>query len=729
MIGWRQPIDYVFFIYLLAGLGPAFYRPPNGVWAQKGKLVHTLSIRDQVFRQFFESSPTVALVVDLADGKIVAANAAAITFYGWPHDTLLSMTMSQINTMPPDGMAKLLAHLNQAKSGLFHFQHRLASGEVVDVESSNTAIEVAGRRLCLVIVHDLSEQKRAEESLWLARRAMDASATGLTIADGRQPDLPLIYANPAFLQMTGYTRDEVQGRNCRFLQNDDRNQPELDTLRAAIKKGQPCEVILRNYRKDGTAFWNEITIAPVFDAAGLITHYIGTQKDISDRKAAEAHVERLAYFDSLTDLPNRRLFLDRLASNLALSIRNDTHGVAAVLDLDNFKNLNDAEGPDMGDLLLREIASRLQSCLREGDTAARLGGDEFAILLTNLSADGTTAAQLGRTILERIGKSIEVPLALGSIQHQLTTSIGAVVFPTGKEAPADILQKANTALDRSKAAGKNTISYFEAAMQDHVQRRVTMERDLRTAVESGEFRMFLQPQVLGNGTIIGAEALIRWQHPTKGLVPPLDFIPVAEETGLIVDIGEWIFRQACQTVKRLEAWNNGLRIAVNVSPRQFRMANFPTRMAAIIEEVGIKPHQVAMEVTEAVFFDNLSHAVATMNELKSLGVRLSLDDFGTGYSSLSYLQKLPIAELKIDRSFIKDAPTNPNDAALVEAILAVARQRKLDVVAEGVESVKHVDFLKSRGCRVFQGYYFGRPVPAEEFVAAIEKPQVDPSAG
>ncbi len=692
-------------------------------------MMQRVPINDHAFRQFFDFSPTVALVVDLADGHIVAANAAATAFYGWPREQLLSMTMSQINTMPPEGMAKLLTHLNQNDRGLFYFQHRLASGEIVNVESSNTAILVNGQRLCLVIVHDLTDQKQAEELLSLARRAMDASATGLTIADGRDPDLPLIYANPAFLQMTGYTREEVHGRNCRFLQNDDRNQPELDTLRAALQANKPCEVVLRNYRKDGRAFWNEITIAPVFDTAGIITHYIGTQKDISDRKAAEAHVERLAYFDPLTELPNRRLFLDRLANNLALSNRNNTHGVVAVLDLDNFKNLNDAEGPEMGDLLLREIAVRLQNCLRDGDTVARLGGDEFAVLLANLSADAASAAQLGRVIVERIGTSIGAPLTLGSIKHQITTSIGAVVFPTGKESSAEILQKADTAVYRAKAAGKNTISYFEPAMQEHVQRRVTMERDLRSAVESGELRMFLQPQVLENGTIFGAEALIRWQHPTKGLVPPLDFIPVAEETGLIVAIGEWIFRQACQTVKRLEGRHNHLRIAINVSPRQFRTADFPARTATIIQEVGIQPHQIAMEVTEAVFFDNLSHAVATMNQLKSLGVCLSLDDFGTGYSSLSYLQKLPIAELKIDRSFIKDAPTNSNDAALVEAILAVARQRKLDVVAEGVETIKHVNFLKSRGCRIFQGYYFGRPVPVDEFVMAIEKPTIHPPVG
>ncbi len=688
-----------------------------------------LPISNDIFRQFLDSSPTVALVVDLADGQIVMANAAAAAFYGWPVEELRSMTMVQINTMPPENMAKFLSHLIQTGGGLFHFQHRLASGEIVDVESSNTVTLVNGLRLCLVLVHDLTEQKRAEESLWLARRAMEASATGLTIADGRHPDMPLIYANPAFLQMTGYTRDEIHGRNCRFLQNDDRNQPGLEAVRLALKAGKPCEVVLRNYRKDGRAFWNEITIAPVFDAAGVITHYIGTQKDITDRKAAEAHVERLAYFDSLTDLPNRRLFLDRLANNLGLSIRNKAHGVVAVLDLDNFKHLNDAEGPETGDLLLREIAVRLQSCLRQGDTAARLGGDEFAVLLTNLSADAATTAQLGRVIVERISKAIRAPLTLGPIKHHITTSIGAVVFPTGKESPTDVLQKADTAVYRAKAAGKNTISYFEPAMQEHVQRRVKMERDLRSAVEAGELRMFLQPQVRENGSIVGAEALIRWQHPTRGLVPPLDFIPVAEETGLIVTLGEWIFRQACQTVKRLESRCDPLRIAVNASPRQFRTADFPARMAAIIQEVGIEPHQVAMEVTEAVFFDNLSHAVATMNQLKSLGMRLSLDDFGTGYSSLSYLQKLPIAELKIDRSFVKDAPTNPNDAALVEAILAVARQRKLDVVAEGVETVGHVDFLKSRGCQLFQGYYFGRPVPAEEFVAAIEKPQIHLPAG
>ncbi len=672
-----------------------------------------------VFRQFFENSPAIEYLLDPANGRIVDANQTACKFWGWPRERICDMHIWDINVSERKILEEYFA---QTKAGItFYYQcrHRIASGEIRDVELYVNPISVRGQTLNLIIAHDITQRQRAEESLRLVQRALDANPIGIVICGSRQPDMPILYANPAFEALTGYAQADILGRNCRFLQGTENHQPELNEVRSALKEGRSCEVILRNFKKDGTLFWNQLHIAPVRDDTGAITHFVGAQKDISVQKKAEARVDQLSFFDPLTNLPNRRLFLDRLANSVSLAQRNHLFGAVVYIDLDNFKNLNDAEGHEIGDDLLRQISARLRTCVRQEDTVSRLGGDEFVVLLPELSDNGQSAARLVQMATIRMQQAIGDPVVLGKLRHHITASFGVAIFPKGTESASDLLKQADTAMYRAKATGRNCVCYFEPTMQAAVSARLTLEHDLREALKCKDFRMYLQPQVDARGTVIGAEALIRWHNRERELISPLAFIPVAEETGLIIPMGEWMLEQACLTIRKLEKAGRPIRIAVNVSPRQFRRADFRDRVAMILQETGANPSLLTLEITEALVFDNLNEAIAKMRQLKQLGVHFSIDDFGTGYSSLSYLKKLPLTELKIDKSFIQDAPTDPNDASLVEAILAVATHHGLQVVAEGVETLEHIDFLKERGCRLFQGYYYGRPVPGEQLVANI----------
>ena len=674
-----------------------------------------------ILLQIFNQSPAIEYLLDPENGQIVDANDAACKFWGFPRQKIQTMRIWEINT---SGRKKIEEQFTATKNGISYFyqcQHRIASGEFRDVEVYVNPINVQGRTLNLIIAHDVTDRRRTEESLHLAQRALAAAPVGILIADAQQPDLPIIYANPTFEQLTGYSQAEVLGRNCRFLQGPQRDQPEIQQVRTALKEGRICEVTLRNFKKDGTMFWNQLHIAPVRNDAGTITHFIGAQKDVSSYVAANARIDQLAFYDALTELPNRRLFLDRLANCVSIAQRNNVFGAVVFIDLDNFKNLNDAEGHEIGDELLREMAQRLRQALRQEDTVSRLGGDEFVLLLPALSDDSDISAHMVQTAIARIQKTICEPVVIGTLQHQIAASIGVTLFPKGAESASDLLKQADTAMYRAKAAGRNSVCYFEPTMQAAVSARLNIEHDLRDAMERQDFRMFLQGQVDATGTVIGAEALIRWHNKEGGLISPMAFMPVAEDTGLIVPMGEWMLRQACRAIKQLEDAGRPIRIAVNVSPRQFRKTDFRDRVAEILRETGANGNLLTLEITEAVVFDNLNEAISKMRELKKLGVHFSIDDFGTGYSSLAYLKKLPLTELKIDKSFIQDAPTDMNDASLVEAILAVASHHGLQVVAEGVETPQHVEFLKERGCPLFQGYYFGRPVPGEEFVNQLLK--------
>jgi len=459
--------------------------------------------------------------------------------------------------------------------------------------------------------------------------------------------------------------------------------------------------------------------------------FVMLARDITQRRLIDAQVQHLAYHDALTSLPNRRLLQDRLSKAISSAMRHQRQGALLFIDLDNFKDLNDTLGHHHGDALLQQVATRLRSCVREVDTVARLGGDEFVVMLEELSDTRESAAIDAEHVARKVLDSLREPYDLSGRLHTSTPSIGVTLFGDEGDTVEDLLKRADLAMYRSKMEGRNTISFFDPAMQARVLRRAALESDLRQALSQRQLCLYYQPLVDENGRFIGAEALVRWPHPERGMVSPADFIPVAEQNGLIVELGQWVLRQACRQLAR---WaespdTRDWTLAVNVSAREFRHAQFDQRVIDLVHEMGINPGRLKLEVTESMFLHDAAEVAARMEKLRHFGIRFALDDFGTGYSSLSYLKRLPLDELKIDQSFVRDLLVDEDDAAIVRAILTLASTLGLAVVAEGVEQVGQRDFLARNGCRTFQGYLFGRPSREEDLLALAAQQQAGPRGG
>ncbi|MFY3385903.1 bifunctional diguanylate cyclase/phosphodiesterase [Paracidovorax sp. MALMAid1276] len=450
-----------------------------------------------------------------------------------------------------------------------------------------------------------------------------------------------------------------------------------------------------------------------------VPRFIALSRDITERKRAEARTHQLAYFDALTGLPNRRMLLDRLEHALASAQASAQVGAVLYLDLDDFKQINDARGHTVGDALLVQVAQRLQRHMRPGDTVARLGGDEFVLLVHNLAADVETAGRTALLVAEDLRAELEAPYAIETHLYSATGSIGITLFPKRGEGVEDLLREADTAMYRAKDLGRNRIRFYEAAMHADVQERLALEQDLKKAHAEGQLAAFVQSQVDAQGRVVGGELLMRWNHPVRGNVPPSRFIPIAEASGLILRMGDWMIQQACETLARLQASGQALSLSVNVSERQFRQDDFVDRVRHVLAHTGADPANLILEVTESLLIENLDDTIARMTEIVGLGVRFSIDDFGTGYSSLAYLKRLPLYELKIDKSFVQDTPDDPSDTAIVQSILAVASHLKLRVVAEGVETRAQADFLVQNQCECLQGYLFGRPEPLGVWVERL----------
>ena len=479
---------------------------------------------------------------------------------------------------------------------------------------------------------------------------------------------------------------------------------------------------MQRLRKDGSTMWVSISGTPMFDSQGVFCGYRGTGRDINARKKAEADIERLAFYDALTGLPNRRLLLDRLNQSVAYAARHDTHGALMFIDLDNFKVLNDTLGHRMGDELLKQVARRLSDSVRAIDTVARLGGDEFVVMLEELGADAGAAAAQAEAVGKKVLSALNQHYQLADKLHHSTPSMGVTLFHTQQPSVDELLQRADLAMYQAKAAGRNTLRFFDPVMQAAVTARAVMEVDLRQALERSEFQLYYQPVVDEHRAITGVEALLRWRHPQRGMVSPAEFIPVAEQAGLILPLGQWVLEAACAQLVR---WNGSaatrrLTIAVNVSARQYRHADFTEQMLTLLRVTGANPYRLKLELTESMLLTDIDQVITKMGELRSIGVNFALDDFGTGYSSLSYLKRLPLDQLKIDQSFVRDVLTDPNDAVIARTILSLAQSLDLTVVAEGVETEGQRTFLLNSGCKAFQGYLFGRPVPVEQLVLAPE---------
>ena len=466
----------------------------------------------------------------------------------------------------------------------------------------------------------------------------------------------------------------------------------------------------------GMMSWTSISGLPIFDEEGVFRGYRGIGRDITEHKRNEDENQRLAFYDTLTGLPNRRLLLDRLSQALVTTSRNHQQAALLFIDLDNFKDLNDTLGHDLGDKLLEKVANRLVTCVRQGDTVARFGGDEFVVMLEALNYDVGSAINQVKVVGEKILAAMNRPFDLSGKEHYSTPSIGIAVFSGHQQSMDEVLKRADLAMYQAKAAGRNTLRFFDPALQAALADRVALEADLCYGLEHGQLMLFYQPIVDEKGTVTGVEALSRWQHPQRGMVAPANFIPMAEETGLILPLGRWVLQTAC---RQLVAWSSDpmtqdVSIAVNVSAREFRQPEFANQVIETLRKTGASPKRLQLELTESLLLSDVQDAIRKMEQLKALGVRFSLDDFGTGYSSLSYLKRLPLDQLKIDQSFVRDVLTDPNDAAIARTVVALAHSLGLSVVAEGVETEGQRDFLLASGCKSFQGYLFGPPVPVHE---------------
>jgi diguanylate cyclase (GGDEF)-like protein/PAS domain S-box-containing protein len=495
-------------------------------------------------------------------------------------------------------------------------------------------------------------------------------------------------------------------------------------IQVSAEKMAPWKQEYRVRFPDGTVNWLGGNATPERESDGSVLWH-GFITDVTERKLAEEEIHHLAFFDPLTRLPNRRLLLDRLRQACATTAREGTHGALLFLDLDHFKLLNDTKGHQYGDRLLVEVAGRLSESVRKSDTVSRLGGDEFVVMLVGLDVDEAKAAAQAETVAEKILAAIQRPFELQDEAFQCTCSIGVSLFQQNLETTDDLLKHADVAMYRAKASGRNAVRFFDPAMQVAIEARVSLENDLRGALSRGQFKLYYQIQVDDDRRVTGAEALLRWQHPERGFISPAQFIPLAEETVLILANGEWVLETACAQIKACaeSASTRHLDLAVNVSPRQFRQTGFVEQVRSVLDRTGAHPARLKLELTEGVVVDNIQATIDKMLALKAMGVGFSMDDFGTGYSSLTYLKRLPIDVLKIDGSFVRDVVVDNNDAVIVQTILGMARHLGIQVIAEGVETAEQLEFLKAHGCRNFQGYLFSRPLPLEEF----ERHLADPS--
>jgi diguanylate cyclase (GGDEF)-like protein/PAS domain S-box-containing protein len=535
----------------------------------------------------------------------------------------------------------------------------------------------------------------------------------------------IIFVNEAFERRTGYQRGEVLGRSLRLLQGPDTETAVLDHIEQAMGRRESVRAELLNYTKAGEPYWVETELVPFADEGGVNTHWVAVERDITDRKKSQDDIHRLAFFDVLTGLPNRRLLMDRIDKLLASSERGATFSAVMFIDLDRFKTINDARGHAIGDALLRKAADRLSQLMRKADTVARIGGDEFVVLLGHLSHELHGATHAAQTVAEKIRIAISQDFEIEGQSYNSTASIGVTMLP--KNGPAeqvqtsqDLLREADTAMYRAKSEGRNGIAFFETAMQAAVERRLTMERDLSAALAAGQLQMHVQAQVDRNGRAVGGDQLMRWPQADGSMVPPAVFIPVAEDSGLIVELGAWALRQACDAVLRLTAAGLGMPLSVNVSPTQFRQADFVEQVRRALADSGAPAAMLILEVTEGLLIDKMEDTIARMHQLAAMGLRFSIDDFGTGYSSLAYLKKMPLYELKIDRSFIIDTPDDASSNALVQSILSMAGHLGLRVVAEGVETQAQADFLIAHDCACMQGYLYARPMPLAALIERLQ---------
>ena len=674
------------------------------------------------------------------EGNVIEASDSFCAMLGYTRDEMIGMNVRQWDAASTDDdlRDKLKKQSSQQARLQFETRHRRKDGRIMEVEVSGSSLTLDGRQVIFNSSRDITERHHAEMRLREKQQQLIDSErqyselirnlrTAIVV---HAPDTRIIYSNARASELLGLSEAQMRGKASldpawRFIdEQGKRMRPAQFPISQVIRTSQPLDGLVMGVHAgdDVPVIWLLVNAFPEFEPDRKLKQVVVNFDDITPRKNAEEKIYTMAFFDALTSLPNRRLLMDRFHLAMSASARSKRHGAVLFIDMDRFKTINDVRGHDFGDLLLAEMARRIQSCVREVDTVARLGGDEFVVLLAEVDEHVDAASQKAAMVAETIRAALSRPYHIkGSEQHS-SPSIGVSLYRGSEELPEVLLRQADIAMYKAKDAGRNTVRFFNPAMQLAVETHAAMEADLRHAISAGQLQLYYQLQVDSDQRALGAEALIRWLHPGRGMVSPMQFIPIAEESSLIFDIGAWVLEEACS---QLAAWaeaekSRNLTMAVNVSAQQFRQADFVDMVAGTLARHRVDASQLKLELTESVVLDDISDVVSKMYALKALGVKLSMDDFGTGYSSLAYLKQLPLDQIKIDQSFVRDITTDPNDAVMVKTIIDMATNFRLHVIAEGVETESQLAFLKRHGCMAYQGYLFSRPLPIAAFEQLLD---------
>lgn len=663
-----------------------------------------LSESEQRYRHLFEGSRVVELLVNPESGAIVDANQAACRFYGYSHEQITSLHATDINAMSEEEIVQAMVDAEQEARNHFIFRHKLASGELRDVEVHSGPVEYRGQQLLYSIVHDITHRLEAERQKEKLSNALDQSGSSVMLTDARHH---IEYVNWQFCRITGFAPEEVIGKHVDYL-SAGRTSPEIRShMSQTLRQGSAWHGDLLCRRKNGELYWSSMSVSPVAAGDGEITGMVVVAEDLTEQRETDRKIQQLAFFDPITGLGNRQFLLDNLDEFFAEgATAADQQTVLVFIDLDDFKRINDSLGHEMGDRLIKTAAHRLKVVVSDSDVLVRLGGDEFAIL--HRASDREKLNDWLDQLCYQFNRTVK----LGVHTINAFASIGVAFLPQDATDTVSALRNSELAMYRAKQQSGSACHFFSEELNRLAQQRLDLEVRLRKAMQDNHLELYYQPKVcLKNQRVVGVEALIRWNDPQQGLIPPLEFIPFAEETGLILPISHWVLEQACRQVVR---WQRSgvadLKMAVNLSVRQFQDPGFISQVATILRQTEVDPALIELEITESMLMENMDDMLPVLHELKALGVSLAIDDFGTGYSSLAYLKQMPIDVLKVDRVFVKDLPHGKNDCAITRTIIVLAQQLGLSVVAEGIEAPEQAAFLTDSGCDIGQGFLYSRPL-------------------